>query len=195
MGYDESAFEERLREFGLDPSDALDTVPPDGYDKPFVLSGDPAESFLPSQHFTIRNVDEAKRLGGNSDGDYESGAMEEHHVIPRPWPEERNDVVDDDLSPDERAGIRQAHLAYIYGYSPRVASYRDVINKLYYPMDATAVTAGVLNVTTAITLKNEAYVFGNVTIYKNGSITFGDPAGSFTVTGTLSRSDATGPTK
>ena len=195
---DEAAFTARLREFGLDRSQAHALLPPEGHEGRFVMSGDPQASHVTPHQFAVRDVDHAKQLAGNADEAFESGAMQEHHVIPRPWAMADSDAPGPDglaerLSPEQRAQLRAAHVAYVYGYSPRVESYREVINAVHYPMMAGVVAAERLIVTEPMTLANHAYILGTVDIYANGSIEFADPAGTFQVTGTMTKHTTAGP--
>ncbi len=142
-----------------------------------MLSADAAVSAIPPHMKRIENVDEMKAVTGNQDAHYETGLLAEHHTIPSPWPEDRTEVDEDELTPEERATIHHAHLVWLYGNSKSVSSYRDVINALEYPRDIPVFAALDVDITAAnspyvIDADDSGHIYGTVTIYDGGSIQF-----------------------
>ena len=129
------AFEDRLKEFQMDPSHVVRKVDSSTHSGPIVLSADPSVSSLRPHIVTLTRLDEAKRLAGNADEDYENGLMAEHHEPLPEWPAERNELDVAELTHHENNLIHKAHIAYLYGHSGRVQSYKAVIEKRNYPVD------------------------------------------------------------
>jgi hypothetical protein len=173
----QSNFNNRLKELGMDPSHVVPELRTGDTPGPTYLSNHPDfESAIPPRSLTIDTVDDLKRLAGVPDADYEAGLMETHHEPLEAWPQEKNAHAREDLSVEENERVRQALITHVYGHSETVASYRDVLNNHFFPMEG-AVFA-VLDVTVdpghPLVLKgnNHAYDFGTVTIKKGGQIIF-----------------------
>jgi hypothetical protein len=171
------AFDDRLRELGMDPSHVVQSLRTGDTPGPTYLSNHPdVESAIPHHPATIDNVDDLKRLAGVPDEEYEAGNLEHHHDPLEPWPEEKNEHTQEDLSPDENQQVHDALTAHVYGHSDRVASYKAVVNNNYFPMDAAAFA--VLDVTVdpghplILTGNNQAHNYGTVTIKPGGQIIF-----------------------
>jgi hypothetical protein len=171
----QQAFEDRLKELGIDSSHVVASLNTGDTPGPTYLSNDPAhDSAIEPQALTINNVDDLKRLGGIADSEYDSGQMDHHQPVPPEWPQEKNEHALADLEPHERANLRQAFTSYVYGHSARVASYATAINNNFFPLDA-AVYA-VLDVTVTpqqpliISGNNAGANFGTVTIEPGGQI-------------------------
>jgi hypothetical protein len=163
------AFDDRLRELGLDSSHVVPALNTGDTPGPTYLSNNPAHSSaIPPQTITVNHIDDLKRLAGIPDADYESGAMEHHLQPPPEWPAEKNTHALEDLDPTERGHLRDALAAYVYGDSSRVSSYTTALNNNFFPLQAGAFA--VQNVTVAsgspliLAGNNVAYNFGIVTI-------------------------------
>jgi hypothetical protein len=173
----QSNFDNRLRELGLDPSHVVPELRTGDTPGPTYLSNHPDfESAIPPRPLTIDSVDDLKRLAGIPDSDYERGLMESHHEPLEDWPAGKNSHAREDLSVEENERVRQALVTHVYGHSETVASYRDVLNNQFFPMEAATFAA--LDVTVdpghPLILKgnNHAYDFGKVTIKRGGQIIF-----------------------
>ncbi|MCG7409289.1 hypothetical protein MH117_17870 [Paenibacillus sp. ACRRX] len=106
------------------------------------ISADPAlPSVVKPVYVTINSVDEFKEFGGNPDHLYTSGVMQEHHNVADDWPAAKTSLAYSELSPHEKAAICHAYTAYIYGNSQKVQSYRDVIQKHYFPAQLAVLAA------------------------------------------------------
>jgi hypothetical protein len=169
------AFDDRLRELGMDPSQVVESLRTGDTPGPTYLSNHPDfESAIEPQPMTVDDVDQLKHLAGIPDEDYDSGTIEPHHDPLEPWPEDKNEHKPEDLSAEENDTIHQALTAHVYGHSDRVSSYTAVLNNHFFPMDAVA--WAVLDVTVdpdhPLVLKgnNHAYNFGTVTIKAGGQI-------------------------
>lgn len=134
----QQAFYDRLKEFQMDPSQVIPKVNSTTHPGPITLSADPAVSTLPPHIITVSSLDDMKRLAGNADELYENGTMAEHHDPLPEWPAEKNDLDAVQLSPQENRLIHKAHIAYIYGNSKRVQSYKAIIEKRDYPLSVAA---------------------------------------------------------
>jgi hypothetical protein len=169
------AFDDRLRELGLDSSHVVPSLNTGDTPGSTYLSNDPAhDSAIPHQPITVNHIDDLKRLAGIPDADYESGAMQHHLEAPPEWPQEKNAHALEDLDPTERGHLRDALAAYVYGDSSRVSSYTTVLNNNFFPLQAGAFA--VQNITIApgnplvISGNNVACNFGIVTIEAGGQI-------------------------
>ncbi len=187
-------FNDRLKELGMNPSQVIDKL--NTADGPIVFSHDPKESTITPHLFNVNSVEDVKRLAGNSDQDYDNGVIEHHHQKLPEWDAKKNDLLPEDLEPEDNNNIRQAHIAYVYGDSKRVKSYKQIIEKHNYPMQVAAFAANNIEATAAnspvlIKADNGAANIGTLTIYEGGSISF---AGDTVVTiQNMVKSDTTGP--
>lgn len=173
----QQAFEDRLKELGLDPSQVVDSLNTGDTNDPTYLSNDPAhDSAVPPQTLTIDAVDDLKRLAGISDADYDAGNMAHHLEAPPEWPQEKNDHALEDLEPEERTILRKALTAYVYGDSSRVSSYATVLNNTFFPMEAGIYAVQDVTVTAEKPLivsgNNAGCDFGTVTVEPGGQIIF-----------------------
>ncbi|WP_157999770.1 hypothetical protein [Paenibacillus elgii] len=101
---------------------------------PTYISADPCHpSIVQPVYVEVASVDDFKEFGGHPDHLFASGDLEQYVPVPDEWPAERNDVPYNELTPYERAAICKAYTAYVFGYSPKVESYREVIQKHYFP--------------------------------------------------------------
>jgi len=169
------AFDDRLRELGLDSSHVVSSLNTGDTPGPTYLSNNPAHnSAIAHRTITVNHIDDLKRLAGIPDADYESGAMQHHLQAPPEWPQEKNAHALEDLDPTERGHLRNALAAYVYGDSSRVSSYTAVLNNNFFPLQAGAFA--VLNVTVSTSSplvlagNNNAFNFGIVTIDPGGQI-------------------------
>jgi hypothetical protein len=170
-------FEDRLRELGMDPSHVVPELRTDATPGPTYLSNDPDfESEIEPQTLTIEDVDHLKKVAGIPDEEYDNGEIPHHHEPLEEWPAGKNEHAPADLSPEENDRVRDALIHHVYGHSEKVASYREVLNNHFFPMEA-AVWA-VLDVTVypghPLILKgnNQGHDFGIVTIKPGGQIIF-----------------------
>jgi hypothetical protein len=177
----QQAFDDRLRELGMDQSHVVPSLRTSETPGPTYLSNHPEqESEIAAHAVTIDNVDDLKRLAGVPDEEYEAGRMEHHHDELEEWPQHKNDLAAQDLAPEENHQLRQALAAHVFGHSERVASYTAALNNQFFPMEAVA--WAVLDVTVdpehPLILKgnNQAYNFGTVTIKRGGQIVFDSDA-------------------
>jgi len=170
-------FENRLKELGLDRSHVISELRTGATAGPTYLSSHPGTpSQIPPQMITIDNLDKLKRLGGIPDQRYALGEIEDHHEIPPPWPEEKNLLKIENLTPEDKRNIRQAFIAQIYGNSKKTQSYEKVIEKCHFPVQVAAFAAEdvVVDADHPLILKGPTHVynFGTVTIKPGGQIRF-----------------------
>jgi len=119
---------------------------------------------------TVKNVDDAKRFAGVPDEDYHD-ALSKHFDIPAPWPEEKNHLAPADLEPKQKQDIKRAMISYVYGNSEKVKSYKDIINKVHFPMTVPLITGDTLIVYTSQTYPlDKNLVFDTIMVYKGGKI-------------------------
>jgi hypothetical protein len=177
----QQAFDDRLRELGMDPSHVVPSLRTGDTPGPTYLSNHPErESEIPPHPVTIDNVDDLKRLAGVPDEEYDEGRLLHHHDELDPWPQDKNEHAPEDLAPHENQQVRDALTAHVYGHSDRVTSYKAVLNNQFFPMEAVAFA--VLDVTVdpdhplVLTGNNQAYNFGTVTIKSGGQIIFDSDA-------------------
>lgn len=168
-------FDNRLKELGLNQSHVVAELRTGATPGPTYLSSHPDfESAIPPQILTFNSLDDVKRLGGIPDEQYDNALMEEHYELPPAWPEEKNDLASEELQAEENRNIRQAFIAYVYGHSDRVKSYKNIIEKHFFPMEvaAFAVLDVVVDPDHPLILKgpNQTYNFGTVTIKPGGQI-------------------------
>ncbi|PWK11602.1 hypothetical protein [Tumebacillus permanentifrigoris] len=124
-----------LQELGLDESAITQGVVQAEGEGTFYLSTRPEHNSVIKPHFvTVQTVDDLKRLGGIPDAVYANRVMEEHHAIPQEWSAEKNDLALTDLTREDEENIGKAYNAYLYGNSEKVQSYREIIQKKFFPM-------------------------------------------------------------
>ncbi|WP_237386903.1 hypothetical protein [Xenorhabdus sp. Sc-CR9] len=99
------------------------------FDGPVIFSHDPKIATVPPAFFTVQTIQELKELGGVPDSEYGPGGMEPHHPLPEPYSAERLANVT-----GNHVDICKAFRAYIYGYSPLVKDYEDILNAKRFPM-------------------------------------------------------------
>lgn len=189
----QQAFYDRLKEFEMDPSAVIQHVDSSTHPGPITFSANPALSTFPPHIVTLTSVDDAKRLAGNPDEHYENGVMMEHHETLPEWPAHKTALEAHELSPEEKQLINKAHVAYIYGNSKKVQSYKDVIEKHNYPVEvaAVAIESLCLDATNSpFQVKSDAGLnIGTLTICQGGSINF--EANSHVTIQVMHKSDAT----
>lgn len=172
----QQAFRDRLKELQMDPAKVVKSITPVTSKGPVVLSADAKESHVEAHLVTVNSLDDVKRLAGNPDGDYESGKMAEHHPKFELWPEHKNGLAAEELSAEENNRINDAELAYIYGNSKHVKSYKSIIESHKYP--ATFAVFAVEDIcldasNSPMVIKSEsAHNYGTLTICAGGSIKF-----------------------
>ncbi|ACV62204.1 conserved hypothetical protein [Desulfofarcimen acetoxidans DSM 771] len=96
---------------------------------------------------TIKDVDSYKWLMGINDEHYESGRMEDPHAYPVPWPARKNSIFLGELGTKDKQDLQQAFKNYVYGNSQKTQSYRDLINRAYFPMEMSVAVGGSITVT------------------------------------------------
>lgn len=168
-------FEKRLRQLGLDRSRVVLELKTGATPGPSYLSSSRnVASDIEPVMLTIKTLSELKKLGGVSDEEYLNGSIEEHHKIPPPWPQEKNDLKPHELTPEENRNIRQAFVVQMYGNSKRVGSYEKVIENHHLPITVAAYNAEDVTVDPEhpLILEGPTHVcnFGVVTIKKGGQI-------------------------
>ncbi len=171
----QQAFADRLKELGLNMSHVLPAINSTTHPGPVVLSPDPKVSTIPPQMLTIKCVDDAKRLAGNKNEDYDKGVLPEHHDPLPPWPAHKNGLSATELSAEDNNLIKQAHTAYLYGHSAKVQSYQQVIDQHNYPTQVAVFAA----VDVCVDAKNSPFkigpaglVCGTLTICQGGTLQF-----------------------
>lgn len=167
-------FNERLRQLGMNPGQVVDVLRTGDREGPTVLSHRAEESAVPPVWLQVDNVDTLKQLAGIPDEDYENERIPHHHEDLPPWPQEKNEHRPEDLSAQENEQVRKALIVHVYGHSPRVESYRTVVNNHYLPLNAAVFAAEdvVVDPDHPLVLKanNGGYNFGTVTIKPGGQI-------------------------
>lgn len=91
-------------------------------------------SMMPPRMVTVQNVDELKELGGIPDDLYKNGLMRVHHEPLAEWNQARNALEKSSLSVKETDDLCHAFKTYMFGNSKTVQSYKDAINRHYFPM-------------------------------------------------------------
>lgn len=168
-------FELRLKELGMDLSQVVAELVTGATSGPTILSEVPEHtSAIPAHILTFDSVDEIKRLCGNSDEQFERGLMQAHHALLPEWPKEKDNHLPQDLEAQENHNLRQALIAFVYGHSDRVKSYKTIIEKHYFPMMVGAFAIQDVTVSAGhpliLTGNNQTYNFGTVTIEPGGQI-------------------------
>jgi len=100
---------------------------------PMILSRDRNESAVEPVFIELKDIDEAKDLGGFPNSEFESGKLD---IDLLPIPQAFSREVTPNPQPFSQP-ICQAMQAYIYGDSKFVKSYRDVLNQLRFPLTLT----------------------------------------------------------
>jgi len=170
----QSAFHKRLKELQMKPDQVIKRIDSETHKGPMILSADPKVSTLKGHPLTITSLDEAKRLGGNADSLFEQGLMEERELDIPNWPANLNDMDTSSLTPAQNQLVNRAHIAYLFGNSKRVESYKSIIEKLNYPVTVTtfAVEDLCLDTTNSpfIVATKSPVNIGTLTICKGGWI-------------------------
>jgi hypothetical protein len=169
-------FHRKLKEFRMDPSKVVPAITPATHPGPVTLTADTSESTIAPHMITLTSVDELKRLAGNSDDEFESGRMEEHHDVQPEWPDSKNDLSPDELTAAENNQIEAAHIAYVFGHSKRHESYKKIIEKHKYPAQFAvfaAETVCIDSTNSPYKISSESgHVYGTVTICEGGVLEF-----------------------
>jgi hypothetical protein len=119
---------------------------------------------------TVKNVDDAKRFAGVPDEDYNEELSKYFDILP-PCPGEYNKLAPGDLEPRHKQDIKRAMISYIYGNSQKVKSYKDIINKVHFPMKVPLLTGGDLTVYTGQIMNCQAnIVYETITVYQGGQL-------------------------
>jgi hypothetical protein len=171
----QQAFNDRLKELGMGPSQVVPSISPKTHPGPVIFSADPEISTIPPHVVTVNSLDEVKRIAGNPDSHYESGTLQQHHDIFEDWPTEKNEKSPSELEAHENQRIIAAEMGYIYGHSKHYESYKTIIEKHKYPARFAVFAAEdvCVDANNPLYIKSEgAYNFGTVTICQGGSIIF-----------------------
>jgi len=172
----QDAFHKRLKEFQMNPSQVVPRISSNTHSGPIVLSADPASSTIPPHILTLASVDEVKRLAGNADEEFESGRLQSHHEPLPEWPQHLNDSATSQLTPQQNQLVHKAHIAYVYGNSKNVASYKPIIEKLNYPLKVATFAVEDMCVDASnspVIISSRIGVdIGTLTIYPGGQIKF-----------------------
>lgn len=168
-------FEKNVQLMGLDRSTVVSELRTGATPGPTYLSSKThlATDIQPTM-LTIRSLAELKKLGGIPDEQFLKGCIEEHHEVPPPWPQEKNNLKGHELTPEENRNIRQAFVVQMFGNSESVSSYEKVIDNHHFPMTITAASVEDVTVDPGHPLildeDTHIYNFGIVTIKKGGQI-------------------------
>jgi len=138
----EKKFSRVLKELGLDQSHVhkgtLNTGDTPG---PTYFSTDPEfKSAIKPAIVSIKRLDDLKHVIGNFVVPGDKGSTKAEHEIPEPWPGEKNEIDPSELREKEEGDIHQALRVYLLGDSDRVESYKNIIEKRYFPMEAAVFT-------------------------------------------------------
>lgn len=128
-------FENLLRCYGLD---GVESVASDVRVRPgerlTLFSVDDGSSAIPPIALETRDIDLYKHWLGTPDAVLAAGGevVSDFDLPDRPWTH-GEDVALDRLSEAELKNTERASWHYIFGHSPAVASYREIITRLYAP--------------------------------------------------------------
>jgi hypothetical protein len=166
-----------LKELGLDQSHVhkgvLNTGDTPG---PTYFSTDPEfKSAIKLYTVSIKRLDDLKHLIGNFVEPDDEGRTKAEHAIPEPWPDEKNNIDPSELREKEERDIHQALRVYLLGDSDRVKSYKNIIEKRYFPVEAAVFTGEDIVVTKdhPLIIKSQGH---NPAIVNYGTITL-EPGG------------------
>lgn len=163
----QDAFHQRLKELRIDPSQVVPKITPATHPGPVTLSADPAKSTIPPHIVTLTSIDEVKRLAGNADADFESGAMARHHEPLPEWPAELNGRAPSELAAEHNRRIGAAEIGYIYGYSKDFESYKTIIEQHKFPVDFAVFAAEDV----CIDATNSPFIIGSDSGHNYGTMT------------------------
>lgn len=93
------------------------------------------QSTLAARKVMVHTLEQLKTLAGFADEHYEQGLLEEHHQPLDEWPAEQNGWGPDEITYLHRSLLCKASKAYVYGCSKRVQSYREILQKFFFPME------------------------------------------------------------
>lgn len=170
-------FENRLQELGLDRSHVVKEIRTGATQGPTYFSSHPDfPSAIPPQILFIPTLAKLRQLAGVPDERYLNNQMEGHPAIPPEWPQEKNNLSVEELTPEENRNIHKAFIVHIYGHSDKAKSYEKIIEKIYFPFKAAAFAAEdvVVDADHPLVLKDPAIAcnFGVVTIKPGGQIRY-----------------------
>lgn len=145
---------------------------------PTYISANPDhQSVVKPIYVTVQSIDDFKEFGGIADSLYDNNTMVNDHPTLPEWDAAKTDLPYSELSPKEKADICQAYTTYIYGYSKKVQSYKEVIHKHYFPVQLPIFSAQDVIVTPGSPLvlssdgdKPVVFNFHTVTIEPGGKI-------------------------
>jgi hypothetical protein len=167
-------FARRLKELGLNPTHVIPIIRTGDKKGPTCLSADPKISDFPAQKMTVSDLDELKRLFGIADADFQKGAIPEHHPVPPPWDPKLNGHMPQDLPATDNNNIVRAMVAYLWGDSSKVKSYKAIIEKHHLPMDIATFAVDTIVVSPGSPLQlgpgNSGSTIASITIEQGGQI-------------------------
>jgi hypothetical protein len=119
------AWEHVLSSVGLSHSAAADSISCSAADG--VLSSKPGRKSLAHPHkVKLTSIEQMRALaGGSSAGNV---------AIPEPWPAAKAGATIDDLDQGDETMLRSAVFVHAVGRGDEVSSYRDVLNRRFFPM-------------------------------------------------------------
>ncbi|CAH1195778.1 hypothetical protein PAECIP111893_00756 [Paenibacillus plantiphilus] len=145
---------------------------------PTYISAHPDhDSVIKPTYVTIQNIDEFKQFGGNPDEVYHNNLMAEHHAPLAACDAALTSLPYSDLSVTQKSDLCQAYQTYIYGNSQNVQSYKDALQKHFFPAQLAVFAAQDVVVTKDNPLilsgngdQPASFSFGTVTIQPGGQI-------------------------
>lgn len=145
---------------------------------PTYISAHPEhDSVVKPFYVTVQSIDEFKQFGGNPNDLYHNNLMAEHHPALAAWNEANTNLAYSELSTVQKADLCQAYQTYIYGNSQNVQSYKEVLQKHFFPAQLAvfAVQDVVVTKDNPLILSGNGdqpttFSFGTVTIQPGGQI-------------------------
>jgi len=145
---------------------------------PTYISAHPEHNSVIQPTFvTVPSIDDFKEFGGNADELYATNQLDVHHAPLGEWDASRTEVPYSELTPQEKADLCHAYKTYIYGHSQTVQSYKDALQKHYFPTQLAVLAAQDVVVTPGNPLilagngdQPASFSFGTITIEPGGQI-------------------------
>jgi hypothetical protein len=194
-------FQSLLKKWNIAPADVVDHVDTGAIAPATVISGDPSVSHVKTVPFNLLNVQHMKEMVGVPDALFDADLASDRSVQYPPPLSNRpfqllnaspnNCALNDSLTADEHANIKQAWQAFVVGDSRKIAPRTvDLINAVHFP--ATMAVAAVQDITVQpgkqLVLGSrgsplQTVLFGTLQIQPGGSVAFQSPVN---LTGSLS---------
>ncbi|MCD1257844.1 hypothetical protein B5M42_003180 [Paenibacillus athensensis] len=135
------------------------------------------QSVVKPTFVTIPSIDDFKEFGGNPDELYATNQLSVHHAPLTEWNASRTEVPYSELTTQEKADLCHAYQTYIYGHSQTVQSYKEALQKHYFPTQLAVMAAQDVVVTPGNPLilagngdQPTTFSFGTITIQPGGQI-------------------------